>query len=177
MAAFGTLGLAESLGEMARERMILSFYLVRSLRSFFAGRSVTRLAAGAELSTRHANVDFDPAEVFDEAPRSSTVVVEKRAPRIQAPLVWRPAGLPAFADRQRDPRSVERVSAYSDVGLSRGAWVEIEVFPRDGTSITFVASVLRATPLEPSSPARFDLVFEIQAIDADGAANLATVLV
>jgi len=72
---------------------------------------------------------------------------------------------------------VERVAAYSDVALSRGAWVVIEVFPRDGTSITFVASVLRATPLAAPSPARFDLVFEIQAIDADGAANLATVLV
>ncbi len=41
----------------------------------------------------------------------------------------------------------------------------------------FVASVVRATPLDASSPARFDLVFEIQSIDAESAANLATVLV
>jgi hypothetical protein len=135
------------------------------------------LAAGAELSTSHAGVDIDPFEIVEAAPRSATVTVERRALRIQAPLVWRPAGLPAFAQRQRDPRSVERVCAYSDVALSPGKWVEIEVFPRDGTSVSFVASVLRATPLDASSPARFDLVFEVQSIDADGAANLATVLV
>ena len=160
--------------------MILSVFssnLVRTIRTYFSGRSVTRLAAGAELSTRSAGIDFAPDVVIDEAPRSATVVVERRAQRIQAPLVWRPAGLPAFARGERDPASVERVAAYSDVALSRGAWVEIEVFPRDGTSITFVASVVRATRLEAAAPARFDLVFEIRAIDADGAANLAHVLV
>jgi hypothetical protein len=135
------------------------------------------LASGAELSTKHTDFEFDPTLESDHPPRSATVVVERRALRIQAPLVWRPAGLPAFARGQRDPRSAERVTAYSDVALSRGSWVEIEVFPRDGTSITFVASVLRATALKAPSPARFDLVFEIQSIDSDSAANLATVLV
>jgi len=156
--------------------MLLSaFSLVRSIRTYFSGRPAARLAAGAELSTREANLDFDPILTSEDVPQSATVVVERRAPRIQAPLVWRPAG--PFARGARDHRSAERVSAYSDVCLSRGAWVEIEVFPRDGTSITFVASVVRATPLTAPSPAQFDLIFEIQSIDADGAANLATVLV
>jgi hypothetical protein len=158
--------------------MILSaFSLVRSIRTYFSGRPAARLAAGAELSTRAASFEFDTSVSIEEVPQSATVVVERRAPRIQAPLVWRPAGFSPFARGQRDRHSAERVSAYSDVCLSRGTWVEIEVFPRDGTSITFVASVLRATPLTAPSPAQFDLVFEIQSIDADGAANLATVLV
>jgi hypothetical protein len=56
-------------------------------------------------------------------------------------------------------------------------WVEIEVFPPDGTSIAFIASVVRVTPLARSFPARFDVVFEIKTIEAEAAANLATVLV
>ncbi len=71
---------------------------VRSLRTYFGGRTA-RLAAGAELSSQQTGVDFDPLELIEPVPRSATVTVERRALRIQAPLVWRPAGLPAFAPR------------------------------------------------------------------------------
>jgi hypothetical protein len=158
--------------------MILSAFpsrFVQTLRTYFVGRSASRLAPAAQALTEHASFDLEPGAISDAAPSSATV--ERRAQRIQAPLVWRPAGLPAFARGQRDARSVTRVTAYSDVALRKGAWVEIEVFPRDGTSFTFTASVLRATPLSASSPARFDLVFEIQTIDAESAGNLAAVLI
>jgi len=69
------------------------------------------------------------------------------------------------------------VAAYSDADLPKGMWVEIEVFPRDGTSIAFIASIVHATPLPSAFPARFDVVFEIKTIEAEAAANLAAVLI
>jgi hypothetical protein len=127
-------------------------------------------------SAAQAEADDAWPDVDESRVSSESLASDVRPRRIQAPVVWRPAGRPPFATGCNDA-GIERVAAYSDKHIAEGVWVEIEVFPRDGSSAAFTASVLRTTKLPRQFPARFDIVFEIKHLDSEAAANLATVLV
>ncbi len=129
-----------------------------------------------DLSTAEAERPLSRSDASDGHVGSLTLTTEVRPRRIQAPVVWRPAGRPPFATGCNDA-GIDRVAAYSDKYIAEGVWVEIEVFPRDGTSAAFTASVIRTTKLPPQFPARFDIVFEIKHLDSEAATNLASVLV
>ncbi len=146
---------------------------LRWIRALFPESALSSAPTGVSTAEGERDGLSDAAETDV---RTGTLSVDARPRRIQAPVVWRPAGRPPFATGCNDA-GIERVAAYSDKYIAEGVWVEIEVFPRDGTSAAFTASVLRTTKLPSQFPARFDIVFEIKQLDSEAAANLATVLV
>lgn len=94
-------------------------------------------------------------------------------PRLNANMVWRPAGL------QVRPCGVADVSlggarVYSDDLMPVGARIEVELLVPGGPAIELHARVARVTILRPSAPAFCDLALQFLAMTDDASSRLAS---
>jgi len=99
-------------------------------------------------------------------------------PRLQAPVYWRPVGLPIFRGNRR-PRGKDLGGAriYTDEELTEGARLALEVFLPDDTSVSCKVQVISVDKLPERAPARFDVEVEFIAIRPHDRERIACVLV
>jgi hypothetical protein len=100
------------------------------------------------------------------------------APRLQAPVYWRPVGLPLFRSRRRrSRRALGGARVYTDEELKEGTRLELEVFLHDGTSVGCKVQVVSVDKLAEGAPALFDVEIEFVAIRPGDRERITSVLV
>jgi hypothetical protein len=97
--------------------------------------------------------------------------------RIRAPLYWRPAGM-EFLARQRQPIDVSLggVRIYSDDPLKIGELLKMEFFTLGALPVTYTAEVVWIEPMEPGSPARFDVGLKFLQLEPEALKMLVSAL-
>jgi hypothetical protein len=99
-------------------------------------------------------------------------------PRLQAPVYWRPVGLPLFRRKGRPiGKTLGGARVYTDEELTEGTRLELEVFLPDGTSVTCKVQVASVDKLPDGGPARFDVEVEFIAILPHDRERISCVLV
>ncbi len=99
-------------------------------------------------------------------------------PRLQAPVYWRPVGLPLFRRKRRPiAGTLGGARVYTDEELRERTRLEIEVFLPDGTSVICNVQVASGDKLPEGGPARFDMEVEFIAIRPHDRERISGVLV
>jgi type IV pilus assembly protein PilZ len=98
-------------------------------------------------------------------------------PRLNAPVYWRPSGLPLFW-RKRNPveDDLGGVSVYLDEELKESSRLKIEIFLPDGTSVVCKVVVAWVDRLPEGAPARFDAGLGFTALEPSDRERLSQVL-
>ena len=99
-------------------------------------------------------------------------------PRLQAPVLCRPAGLLL---RLLKPRSTIDVSLsgiriYSDDPVKVGSLLDLELFPSDHQPFSCKAEVMWVEELPPGAPALYDVGLRFTQLKAEDRSRLASVL-
>jgi len=98
----------------------------------------------------------------------------RRHPRLNAPILWRVAGLRTA--RAPVDLSLGGMRMYSDDALEVGTRLELELLVPGEEKIEFVVRVVWVDALPAGSPARYDVGFEFLSLDAVAAKHLGALL-
>jgi hypothetical protein len=100
-------------------------------------------------------------------------------PRVNAPVFWRPVGLPlfGFGRRRTVDVSVGGARVYSDEPIAAGTPFALELGLPDGGTVTCRAEVVWAEELPAGAPARYDIGLKFTEISTEALVRLQAVLV
>ena len=101
----------------------------------------------------------------------------RRYPRVEAEILYRPAGLEIFHHRRNTKDvSLDGMRVYSDRPFSPGTRLDLEVFLPDGGVVRCWAEVVWVTRLDDDSPAGFDVGMRFTDMNSADVQRLASVL-
>lgn len=100
-----------------------------------------------------------------------------RYPRLNAPVYWRPSGLPLFRHKRNSvDDDLGGVRVYVDEELRDSSRLKIEIFLANGTTIVCKVVVAWVERLPEGAPARFDVGLGFTAIEPSDRERLSQVL-
>jgi hypothetical protein len=87
--------------------------------------------------------------------------------RVLAPIYHRPTSwFSRLMLRDPSPTSLEGIRSYADERVPPGRLLEMDVFLRDGSTLTALVEVEWCDSLPPGGPARFDVGMRIVQMEA-----------
>ena len=102
----------------------------------------------------------------------------RRYPRVQAEVIWRPAGVGVLHDRRNTQDiSLGGIRVYSDESFDVGTRVDLDVMLPNQDSVRCWAVVVWVTGLKPGSAAKFDVGLRFEDMAPSDVQRLAAVLV
>ena len=102
----------------------------------------------------------------------------RRYPRLQAPVLCRPAGLllRLLQPRSSIDVSLSGIRIYSDDPVKVGSLLDLELFPAGGHPFSCKAEVMWVEELPPGAPALYDVGMRFTQLRDEDRALLAQVL-